>query len=100
MARPRDAAQRVHAFLGKAQIRAHNQVLHSARHEHFAGSGKRADARPDVHRNAADVAVDEFTFAGVQSRTNFDAEILRRTPHSEQRAQGRRTSPRIRPLSS
>jgi hypothetical protein len=31
------------------------QVLHGARHEHLAGAGQRCDARPGVHRNAAEL---------------------------------------------
>ena len=74
-----------HAFeivfpaVGERLARADDEVADGAADEHLAWCGEAADARTDVHSEAADVVIGEqLAFAGVQTRANLQVEVADR----------------------
>ena len=64
------------AAVGQRLARADDEVADGAADEHLAWCGEAADARADVHREAADVVTGEqFAFAGVQAGANLQVEV-------------------------
>src|SRR3990170_7057172 len=52
-----------------------DEVLDSARNEHFAGRRQRRDARACVHRDSCHLPVDEFALPGVQPGAHLELEL-------------------------
>jgi hypothetical protein len=64
------------AAILEARAGAGDQVLDGAGRQDLRCSGERHDPRADVHGNAAELAVDLLTFAGVHSGSHVDTEAL------------------------
>jgi hypothetical protein len=56
------------ASVGELQPRSRDQVDHCLGHQDLAGLSERADARSDVHANAAEIVTERLTLAGVNAR--------------------------------
>src|SRR4029077_10386845 len=68
-----DTLKRLTAAVAEAQTGAGHQVLHGARHQHLARTGKSCDTRANVNCDPADIVADLFAFTRVESGTDFDA---------------------------
>ena len=62
----RHAFELVNAAILEADLRLEHQILDRARHQHFAGTRFRGDARADVKRETDHVSPAHFVFARVQ----------------------------------
>jgi hypothetical protein len=60
----------------EARARADDQVTNGAGDEDFAGAGLAEDPRRDVYREAPNVGVQQFAFAGVDAGADLDAQGL------------------------
>src|SRR5512134_1034060 len=80
-----DAPQLVLARVLEGQSGSRDQVLHGRRDEDLAGSGKRTDARGDVHGDTSDIAVDRLDLARVAAGSDLEAQRSNRV-HDRLRA--------------
>ncbi len=92
----RHALQLGDSTVAELDPRARNQVLDGARDEHLARPRLGGYACPDVHRDAADLAIDPLALARVQSGANLDTQLAHslsdrvRAPNRTRRAVERR----------
>src|SRR5919202_3341174 len=70
-----DAFEGSRAQALELQFGAGDKVFHGRGDEYLSGFGKRRYTGADVHGESGDLVVDNFAFAGVQSRADFDAEL-------------------------
>lgn len=56
------------------QARADDKILHCGGDEHLARRSERADTSNDRYRDARDVCVVQFDFAGMEARADLDPE--------------------------
>jgi hypothetical protein len=74
----------------EVETRSCDEILDCARHAHFAGLGTSRNTRTDVDGNAADLAIDQLAFTGVQSRAHLQAWVSHLvacracTPHTDE----------------
>src|SRR5439155_12747027 len=70
-----NAGQLVRSTIDEAQTRPGDEILDRARNEHLARAGLPGDARAGVDGDTGHLAFHDLTFAGVQARTDGQAEI-------------------------
>ncbi len=71
---PRNALEGVFAAVGELEAGTHHEIRDGARDEHFAGLRERNDAGRDVHRDATELVIALFAFAGVHAGAHFETE--------------------------
>ena len=76
----RHALQRVNIPLGEAQARSGDEVLDRTGGDSPAGLSVIGDARANTHRNARDLAINEFTLSRVRTSAHRCAERRRPVP--------------------
>ncbi|MGY2909683.1 hypothetical protein ACVWVY_008704 [Bradyrhizobium sp. URHC0002] len=64
------------AAVVEAQSRAGYQILHCARHQDLASTGKRRDPRTNVNSDTANIVTNHFALARVEPRPYLYAERL------------------------
>jgi hypothetical protein len=70
----RDPLKGLYTAVAEPQPRAGYQILHGARYQNLACTGKRRNAGPYVDRDTADVVADHLTLASMKPRADFNAE--------------------------
>ena len=76
------------AAILEPKVRAGDEILHRARHEHLARSGKGRDACPDRDCDSGDLAVGYLALAGMQTRPDCDLELAERVADRRSGANG------------
>jgi hypothetical protein len=69
-----DALQQVHAAVFEGDVGPGDQVPHGSRDKDLAGIGRRHHSSGDVHGDTADIVPAQLDLAGVQPRSELEAD--------------------------